>query len=101
MALEFIKRLFGRSEDRPSIVQVLTPSVVGPDRPATRLLVAGVTVVGLAIAGSIALTSLVTLVGALLALYFLLNQVLGIELDMDPKAFVAQAQRYAAQAGRN
>lgn len=101
MALQFIKRLFTRNDAHPSLVQVLTPSVVGPDRPGTRLLVAGVTVVGLAIAGSIALGSLLTLLGALLALYFLLNQVLGIELDVDPRAFVAEAQRYAAQARSN
>ena len=99
MAIEFIKRLFMRSDGRPTLMQIFTPNVVGPDRPVTRLLVAGVTVAGLAIAGTVAMTSLLALLGALFALYFLLNQVLGIELDMDPRAFVAEAQRYATAAG--
>ena len=38
---------------------------------------------------------------ALFAVYALLTQVLGLELAVDPRAFVAEAQRYAAQARAN
>jgi len=101
MTLDFVRRLFGSEQPTAPLLQLFTPSIVGADRPATRLLVGGVTVAGLAIAGAVALSSLLTLFAALFALYFLLTQVLGLSLDVDPRAFVAEAQRYAAQARNN
>jgi len=100
MPIEFVRRRFDRSKAKPQLMQLFTPNVVGPDRPATRLLLGGATAVGLVVAGVVALTSMAVLLGALFGIYLLLTEVLGLELDMDPRAFVAQAQKYAAQ-GRN
>lgn len=97
MALDFVRRMFGLEESSTPMLQLFTPSIVGADRPATRLLVGGITVAGLAVAGAVALSSMLTLFAALFALYFLLTQVLGLSLDVDPRAFVAEAQRYAAR----
>ena len=67
--------------------------------PVTRLVFAGLTASGLVLCGSVALGAFGVLLVALSALYFLLTQVLGLRLDVDPRAFVAEAQRYAAQHG--
>lgn len=101
MTIDFVRRLFGTERPTAPLLQIFTPSIVGANRPATRLLVGGITVAGLAVAGAVALSSLLTLMAALFALYFLLTEVLGLSLDVDPRAFVAEAQRYAAQARNN
>jgi hypothetical protein len=49
----------------------------------------------------VALGALTTLFMALAVIYFLVTEVLGISLDIDPSAFVAKAQRYAREHGRN
>lgn len=101
MSLDFVRRLFKSDDSKPSVLQIFTPNVVGPDRPGARLLVGGVTVIGLAVAGAVALSSLFALLGALIGIYLLLTQVLGLELDVDPRSFMEQAQRYAAAAQAN
>src|SRR5262245_44059739 len=94
----WLRRLFG-SDDNRDLIQVFTPQMAGGvGGPGTKLALAAATVTGLAVAGAVALGSLLTLLLALGALYFLLTQVLGIRLDMDPRAFVEQAQRYAQQS---
>jgi len=100
MALDFVRRLFSGSDERPGsrVLQLFTPSVVGPERPGLRLVVGGMTLAGIAVAGAVALSSMLTLIGAILGLYLLLTQVLGIELDFDPRAFVEEARRAAARA---
>jgi len=110
MPIDFVRGLFDRlsgrvaagigggSERAPQLLQLFTPNIVGPDRPALRVLIGGATLVGLAVAGAVALSSLMALLGALFGLYLLLTQVLGLELNIDPRAFVEEAQRYAAQA---
>lgn len=102
MALDFVRKLFtGSSEKRgPSLLQLATP-VIGTERPLVRMIIGGVTLVGVAVAGALALSSFTICVLALFAVYALLTQVLGLELAVDPRAFVAEAQRYAAQARAN
>ena len=100
MPLSFMRRLLG-DKVAPSMLQLFTPNVVSADRPATRIIVAGVTIIGIAVAGAVALGSFMALLGALFGMYLLLTQVLGLELEMDPRAFVAEAQKYAAQARSN
>jgi hypothetical protein len=98
MPIEFVRRLFRPAgESAPSVLQLFTPNVVGPDRPGLRMFVGGLTLVGLAGASLLAITSILTLLGALLGIYLLLTQVLGLELDIDPRAFVEEARRYAAR----
>jgi hypothetical protein len=104
MALDFVRKLFaGTRQEGPvsSLLQLATPSVVGAERPLVRVLVGGITIVGAVVAGTIALSSFTICLAALFALYYLLTEVLGLELAVDPRAFVAEAQRYAAQARAN
>ncbi len=82
------------------MLQIFTPTVVSERGVGTRLALAGATAFGLLGAGALALGSLVMLLVALGAIYFLLTQVLGLKLDVDPRAFVERAQQYA-QYSRN
>ncbi len=97
MSLDFVRRLFQTEGDAPPLLQLFTPSGVGPDRPAIRLLVGGVTLAGLAVGALVAMSSLLTLLGALFGIYLLLTQVLGLRLDVDPRSFMEEARRYARQ----
>ncbi len=97
----WLKRLFapiigdGRRDD---VIQIFTPMAAAERGAGTKLVLAGATVLGLTVAGVTAIGSLLTLLLALGAIYFLLTQVLGIRLDVDPRAFVERAQQYAAHA---
>jgi hypothetical protein len=98
----FLRRLFGAGDSRESnVIQIFTPQMAAGRSTGTKLVLAGATVVGLATAGVVALGSLVTLFLAVGAIYFLLTQVLGIELDVDPRAFVERAQQYAQYSRAN
>ena len=101
-SLDFVRRLFREStpEVTRPLLQLFTPAVVGADKPAVRFFVGGLTVIGIAVAGTLAAGSFAILFAALAALYFLVTDVLGLKLDVDPRAFVAEAQKYAAR-GRN
>jgi hypothetical protein len=98
--LAFLRRFFGRGESQ-NLLQIFTPQVAAERGTGTKLALAGVTVVGLAVSGVVAVGALLTLFVALGAIYFLLTEVLGVELDVDPRAFVARAQEYARQARPN
>jgi hypothetical protein len=97
--LAFLKELFQRDEaPRGQVLQIFTPQVAAGRSLGTRLFLAGLTGMGLASAGLMAAGSLLMLLLALGALYWLLTQVLGLELDVDPRLFVERAQAYAASA---
>jgi hypothetical protein len=96
----FLKRLLSRNGEQGDVLQIFTPTIAAERGTGTKLALAGVTVAGLALSGLVALSALVTLFLALGAIYFLLTQVLGIRLDVDPRAFVQRAQEYA-QYSRN
>ena len=96
----WVRRLLKLGGAKGDVIQIFTPQMAGGRSTGTRLALAGATVAGLAIAGVIALGSMVTLLLALGAIYFLVTQVLGVRLDVDPQAFVARAQQYA-QYSRN
>ncbi len=96
---DFLKGLLGREARPPGqVLQLFTPQVAAGRSTGTRLALAGLTAVGLAGAGLVAVGSLAILMLALGALYYLLTQVLGLELDVDPRLFVERAQQYAASA---
>jgi hypothetical protein len=99
MALAFVRRFFGRKRpgEMNDVIQLFTPQVAVNRGAGTRLALAGVTVASLAFFGFVAAGAFVTLLLAVGALYFLLTQVLGIELDIDPQAFMARAREYASQ----
>lgn len=97
--LSFLRRWFSR-ERNDGVIQIFTPQAASERGAGAKLALAGVTVVGLAVGGVVALASLAWLFAAVGLIYFLLTQVLGIRLDVDPAAFVRQAQQYA-QYSRN
>lgn len=97
----FLQRIFGREGKRRDVIQIFTPQVAAGRSTGTKLVLASATVMGLATAGVIALGALLTLVAAIGAIYFLLTQVLGLELDVDPRLFVQRAQQYAGYSPSN
>ena len=94
MAFGFLKRLLSRGAS-DNVIQIFTPQVASERSTGTKLALAGATVVGLALAGVVAFSALLWLLAAVGAIYFLLTQVLGIRLDVDPAAFMQRAQQYA------
>ena len=94
----WLKRLWLGGQKPDDVIQIFTPQAAAERGAGTKLVLASATVLGLAVSGVIALSSLLTLLFALGAIYFLLTQVLGIRLDVDPRAFVEQARQYAAHA---
>jgi hypothetical protein len=95
-----LRRLLGRPANS-DVIQIFTPTVVSDRSPGTRLALATATIFGLGIASAIAVSAFVTLMLALGAIYFLVTQVLGIRLDVDPRIIVQRAQEYAAASMRN
>jgi hypothetical protein len=94
------KVLSALGERQAPMLQLFTPQVATTSRPVVRLLVAGLTVGGLFAASAVALGALCALFLALGVIYFLVTEVLGLRLDVDPEAFIARAQRYAQEATR-
>jgi hypothetical protein len=99
MRTSWLRRLLpflgGRSEN---VLQIFTPQAASQRGAGTRLVLAGATVVGIALAGAVAIGSMLLMLVAVGAIYFLLTQVLGVRLDVDPRAFVERAQQYAQYA---
>src|SRR5689334_9961201 len=97
----WLKRLFASIDAKQdNVIQIFTPQAVEGRGAGTRLALAGATMVGLVAAGSVAVGSLVILLLAVGVIYYLVTEVLGIRLDVDPAAFMAQARQYA-QTQRN
>jgi hypothetical protein len=96
----WLRQLLGRPADS-DVMQIFTPTLVSERSPGTRLALATASIFGLGIASAIALGAFVTLMLALGAIYFLVTQVLGIRLDVDPRIIVQRAQEYAAASMRN
>ncbi len=95
-----LKRLLARPRDN-NVIQIFTPTVVAQRSVGTRLVLAGATMLGLTLCSAVALGAFVTLMLALGAIYFLVTQVLGIRLDVDPRVIVQRAQEYAGYSQRN
>jgi hypothetical protein len=93
----FLRRLLGKSTDS-DVIQIFTPTMVAQRSPGTRLALASVTLMGLGFFSAVALSAFITLLLALGAIYFLVTQVLGIRLDVDPRIIMQRAQEYAAAA---
>ncbi len=92
----WIKRLFGG--ERADVLALLTPEAARTSGPVVRIALAGATAIGLSAATAIGIVSLAGLIFAISVIYFLSTQVLGLKIDVDPRAFYEQVQRQAAQA---
>jgi hypothetical protein len=100
LPFSWLRRLLGRPADS-DVIQIFTPTLVSERSAGTRLALATVSIFGLGVASAIAVGAFVTLMLALGAIYFLVTQVLGIRLDVDPRIIVQRAQEYAAASMRN
>jgi hypothetical protein len=100
MAFDFLKRMFGGEQKPDDVIQIFTPQAAAQRGTGVKLVLAGATFAGLVISGVVAFGSLLMLLLAVGAIYYLLTEVLGIKLDVDPAAFVQRAQQYA-QYSRN
>jgi hypothetical protein len=99
--VSFLRRLLSRDRPPSTLLQVLTPEAAASTGRVGRLVLAGFTLVLLGGAALTALGAFVTLMLALGAIYFLATQVLGIQLDIDPRTFVERAEQYARGAYSN
>ncbi len=97
--LSWIKRLFGG--DRADVLALLTPQSARASSPVVRIALAGATALGLSLATAVGVVSLAGLIFAIGVIYFLSTQVLGLKIDVDPRAFYEQVQRQAAAYGPN
>ena len=92
----WIKNLLGREQS--SVLALLTPEAARHQNIALRFALAGGTAFGLGVAALIGVAAMAALIFALAAIYFLSTQVLGLKVDIDPKAFYEQVQRQARTA---
>lgn len=105
MTASFLRRLWsafqpspvdGRADDDATLAQPRRAPTIEVQPHQSRLAVAAATVLGLVVASALAMGSLVTLALALAVIYYLLTEVLGIRLELDPKSLFTRAQQYAA-----
>jgi hypothetical protein len=94
--LGWLKRILQAPSGRPGMLTLLTPTVARDRNLAVRLALAGGTLVGIAVAGVIGMTAFIQLMLAIGAIWFLATQVLGLKIDLDPRALYEQVQRQAA-----
>jgi hypothetical protein len=98
--IEFLKNLLGNGRGA-AVLSLFTPVGAQERSIGTRLIMAGgtMTVLGMALATAVAATALMMV--AVGVIYYLMTQVLGIRLDIDPRSLVQQAQRYANASAPN
>jgi hypothetical protein len=84
-----------------SLLQLLTPQRAEGRGPITRALMTGATAGVMALGLVLALQATALLLAALGLIYFLMTQVLGIKLDVDPRLVVQQAGQKASSSVLN
>jgi hypothetical protein len=92
---DWIRRILIRP-GQPGMLALLTPPRARNQPRVVRYLLAGATVATMGVAAAVGLCAFAVLMFALAAIYFLATQVLGIEVNVDPRAFYEQLQRTAA-----
>ena len=103
---DWVKRIVGQSGSagqagpsrRRDVLALLTPEAARGQARVVRVVVAGVTVTALVMAGTLAVVSLAGLMAAMAIVYFLSTQVLGLQINVDPTALYQQVKRQAATA---
>ena len=91
---DWIKRIV--SGEKSSVLTLFTPPAAHGQHVVVRLALGGGALATLAVAGAIGTAALLTLMLAIGVMYFLATQVLGLQLQVDPRAFYEQVQRQAA-----
>lgn len=97
-AFSWVKKIIsgGRSG-----LTLFSPTVVADRNPIVKLVVGGATIAGILASAIIGMAALAALLFALVAIYYLTTQVLGLKVNLDPTAFVQSVQRQAANYGAN
>ena len=90
----FLRRWLGGA-DPGTVLQVFTPHLAETRGVVVRVALASATVVGVAGLMLVSAGAFALLMMALAGIYFLVTQVMGVKLDLDPAAFVERAQKYA------
>ncbi len=96
----FLKRWLGETEPE-TMLAVFTPRVVEGQSTLVRVVLAGATLAGVGALAMLASAGMALLIVALAGIFFLVTQVMGVELDLDPAQFMQRAQQYAQSAGNN
>lgn len=92
---ETVRNLLSRIEPPSEVLSWASPPGTENWGNWPRALFAGAMVGALSIAGLVAAGSLVLFLLAMGVLYFLMTYVLGVRIDVDPKTFFRDAQKYA------
>ena len=96
---DWLKRIF-RAE--PSgMLTLLTPEAARGQNPVVRIALAGGTAFALAGALAVAASAFAALMFAIAVIYFLSTRILGLKVNIDPRAFYDQVQRQAQSYGPN
>lgn len=90
--LGWLKRVLRRDEGK-QVIALLTPQSARGQGLVKRVVLVGGTVLGLAMAGALGLVAFAALMFAVSAIYYLATQVLGLKIDVDPRAIYEQMRR--------
>lgn len=93
--LGWLKRVLRRDEGK-QVIALLTPRAAHGQSLVKRVALVGGTVLGLALAGALGLVGFAALMFAVSAIYYLATQVLGLKIDVDPRAIYEQMRRHQA-----
>lgn len=92
--VQFFKNLVGNGRGA-MLISLFTPQQAEEQGVGTRLILAGGTMAVLGVALATAVHAAALLLLAVGVIYYLLTQILGVKLDIDPRTLMQQAQRYA------
>jgi len=96
----FLKRWLGDAEPE-TMLALFTPRAAEQRSTVVRVVLAGATLAGVGACALLASGALALLLVALAGIFFLVTQVMGIELDLNPEAMMDRARQYASQAAPN
>ena len=99
LPFDWVKRMF--QGEKTGVLTLLTPEAARGQNPAVRLALAGATALGLGLAAVVGVAAFAALLFAFAVIYFLSTQILGLKINVDPRAFYEQVQRQAAAYGPN
>lgn len=91
---DWIKRIVSGS--KPGVLTLFTPPAAHDQNVLVRLALGGGALATLAVFGAIGAAAFITLMLAIGVMYFLATHVLGLKLQVDPRAFYEHVQRQAA-----
>ena len=92
-ALDWVKRIV--SGEKPGVLTLFVPPAAHGRSALLQLVLGGGAIATLAVAGAVGTAAFLTLMMAIGIMYFLATQLLGLKLQVDPKAFYEHMQKQA------